>query len=58
MIDEYGNSINEQQKELLGVFETTFQGQSDVCTGLFRGKLSVTSFSGDENGVDAGDRRF
>ena len=25
---------------------------------LFRGKLSVTSFSGDENGVDAGDRRF
>ena len=59
LIDEYGNSINEQQKELLGVFETTFQGQSDCLHRFFFGrKLSVTSFSGDENGVDAGDRRF
>ena len=38
MIDEYGNSINEQQKELLGVFETTFSGgRAIVCTGSFFG---------------------
>ena len=37
LIDEYGNSINEQQKELLGVFETTFQGQSDCLHRFFFG---------------------
>ena len=37
LIDEYGNSINEQQKELLCVFETTFQGQSDCLHRFFFG---------------------
>ena len=37
LIDEYGYSINEQQKELLGVFETTFQGQSDCLHRFFFG---------------------
>ena len=37
LIDEYGNSINEQQKELLDVFETTFQGQSDCLHRFFFG---------------------
>lgn len=37
LIDEYGDNINGQQKELLGVFEATFQGQSDCLHRFFFG---------------------
>ena len=35
LIDEYGNNINEQQKGLLQVFESKFQGQSDCLRRFF-----------------------